>query len=305
MQSNRVEELNRLSETAVNGRILHKIDLIGMVRICGVHYFNVYRRYNNVHEIVIEDSNGDFYLQRDKTLRESIGKVLCLSESQQNSMYTAEVYSFRHGGDVPYYSSAPENMYWSEIHREWCAIEINLRGVFEEYFAFMSQRQPPSEGGNDESDSEEDMESHDEASSGTDESHTSEETNETEEEEEDEEDDSDMPPLISDDEEETPPRNTIVYPPPAPRKIPEYMVHVCLHPDTRRDLCEAFKSVCQQSCNKRTFSTYEDSEEEVTVKEESESECESEQSEEDLPRRGSGPDDYIILRNGTKYRKIN
>lgn len=313
MQTNRAEQLNRLSETAVNGRIIHKLDLIGIVKICGLHYFNVYRRYNNVYEIVIEDSNGDFYLQRDNRLRDSVGKVLCLSEEQMNSMYTTELYSFRHGGTPPTSSQVPENMSWSEIHREWCGVEINLRGVFEEYHAFMDQfyrsRDPPSDSDSDMDRSEEDDTDEDAAS-------------QSDQEDEEEDEYADMPELVSDSEEEpeTPPRNTIVRPPSAPVRPSSAPVHppIQLHihhstPICCRNLAEAIFHVrkrtfeqCSSESDKDSTEQEEsdqyESEEDVSVKEESDS---SESEEEEIPRRGSGPDDYIILRNGTKYRKIN
>lgn len=250
MQSNsRIQQLHRFAETAVNGEVIHKMNLVGMVRVCGVHSFNVYRRYNNVFEIVIEDCNGDFYLQRDQTLRDSIGDVMCLSNEQKYSMYTVDLFSFRHGGVPPVFDSAPENMTWSEIQQEWYAIDINLRGFLEECY--------------------EDDVSSDECSSEcsdcvSDEDETSDELDEMVKEEEDEEDYSDMPPLIDDSEDESEPQ------------------------------------------------------------EESEPQDESEPQEEAVPngiffhyhflssdaptnkkrRVSDSDDDYIILRNGTKYRKV-
>lgn len=326
MQTNRAEQLNKLSETAVNGRIIHKIDLIGMVRICGVHYFNVYRRYNSVYEIVVEDSNGDFYVQRDNRLRYSIGKVLCLSEEQMNSMYTTELYSFRHGGTPPTSSPVPENMAWSEIHREWCGIEINLRGVLEDYHEFVSRfyssrSQSDEDNDEDKDDSSSDMDRSD--------SVKEEKYNDNGDDDSDDDDDSDMPALVSDSEEdepETPPRNTVIHPPSAPIR-PE-PVHIHIHHTTPvccRNLAEALHRVVH---TKRTYEQYSESDKELSDKgstdneesdkgseenssEESNSEDEvsvkeeESEEEEEEPRRGCGPDEYIILRNGTKYRKIN
>lgn len=302
----RTEQLNRLSETAVNGHIVHKLDLIGIVRICGVHYFNVYRRYNNVYEIVVEDSNGDFYLQRDNLLRRSIGKVLCLSEEQMNSMYTTDVYSFRHGGTPPTSSPAPENMGWSEIHREWCAIEVNLRGIYEEYHAFMNQFYASHDPSSDSDMDRSDEETSDEEEKDEDENKDEKSDNEEESEEDGLEEDeyADMPELVSDsdsDEPETPPRNTVIQPPEAPVRTP-IEVHVYHStPICCRNLAEEMFRAYK---GKRTFEqcseSDQDSSEDVSVKEESE-----ESEDEEVSQRGSGPDDYIILRNGTKYRKIN
>ena len=259
MSSDRSEQLARLSEMAVNGQIIHKIDLIGIVKICGEHYFNVYRRYNSVYEIVVEDCHGDFYLQKDAMLRDSIGAVLCLSESQLRDMYSVEVFSFRHAGTPPFLSSAPENMHWSAIQRDLYAIEIHLRGVLEEFHAQVQDQD--------------------------------------EEEDQDHEDDyADMPALISDSEDEED-ANEII--------CPYSDVPICTGSS------EHFRAPL--FCCKRTFMCYRDQ----VKKEDSDSddsrdcyEGDDEDDQEDEPNeeeyhRGCGPDAFMILRNGTKYRKMN
>jgi hypothetical protein len=282
MQSNsRIDRLHSLSETAVNGEVIHKMNLIGIVRVCGIQYFNVYRRYNSVYEIVVEDANGDFYLQRDGSLRDSIGAVLCLTHSQKYSMYTADLYSFRHGGTPPSHPAAPENMLWSTIQQEWYAIDLNLRGILEEYHAYMAQyyeNQPvrddnsdSSDACSDVSDSEDSEEFKDEYSDDDKEDYSDEVVSESEEEDavkeeqdEDEEDYSDMPPLISEEEEtsSTSDDNESDF-------IPQ---SVFFH----------YHFIPENICGKKRHVT------------EHESQSDSE----------SDDDDYIILRNGTKYRKV-
>lgn len=280
----RSEQLARLSEMAVNGRIIHKIDLIAMVKICGEHYFNVYRRYNSVYEIVVEDCHGDFYLQKDAMLRDSIGAVLCLSRAQLRDMYTVDLFSFRHGGSPPFLSSAPENMYWSGIQRDLYAVEIHLRGVLEEFHAQVQ----------DESDEDEDQDDE------SDEDRVKEESEEEEEEEEDDEDINkgededeyaDMPALISDSEDEEDANEMI---------CPYSDVPICTGSS------EHFRAPL--FCCKRTFMCYRDQ----VKNEDSESddsrnayEGDDEDDQEEEPRRGCGPDAFMILRNGTKYRKCN
>jgi hypothetical protein len=281
MQSNsRIDRLHSLSETAVNGEVIHKMNLIGMVRVCGIHYFNVYRRYNSVYEIVVEDANGDFYLQRDGSLRDSIGAVLCLTNEQKYSMYTTDLYSFRHGGTPPAHPAAPENMLWSAIQQEWYAIDLNLRGILEEYHAYMAQyyeNQPirddnsdSSDASTDVSDSEDSEEFKDEYSDDTKEDYSDEVVSESEEEDavkeeeqdEDEDDYSDMPPLISEEEEasSTSDDNESDF-------VPQ---GVFFH----------YHFIPENICGKKRH--------------EPESQSDSE----------SDDDDYIILRNGTKYRKV-
>ena len=281
MSSDRSEQLARLSEMAVNGQILHKIDLIGIVKICGEHYFNVYRRYNSVYEIVVEDCHGDFYLQKDVMLRDSIGAILCLSQSQLRDMYSVEVFTFRHAGTPPCMPSAPENMYWSAIQRDWYAIEIHLRGVLEEFHAPVQEEEEEDEDEEDEEDEE----------------MVKEESEEDEEEDQDNEDDyADMPALISDSEDEED-ANEIL--------CPYSDVPICTGSS------EHFRAPL--FCCKRTFMCYRDQ----VKKEDSDSddsrdcyEGDDEDDQEDEPNeeeshRGCGPDAFMILRNGTKYRKMN
>ena len=294
----RAEELARLSEMAVNGRIVHKIDLIGMVKINGRHYFNVYRRYNSVYEIVVEDSNGDFYVQKDSMMRQSIGAVLCLSQEQLHSMYTTEIFSFRHGGTPPDGSRVPENMCWSDVQEEWYAVEIHLRGIWED----------PVEGEVEEE--EEDDED---------------EEDEDQEEEEDEDEYADMPPLISDDEEEDEEDEE------AKEDIDAVCPYACdglVAPSMTQPLSmkRTFLAYCccakKESSDdedsdaefyskKRTFLNYwggvkqESSEEENSYEQDNDDNEDTETAdEEESVGRGCGPDDFIILRNGTKYRKV-
>jgi hypothetical protein len=55
----REQQLNLFSEIVINGRITRKLDFLGTVSIYNWQYFNVWRRYNNPYEIVLEDQNGD------------------------------------------------------------------------------------------------------------------------------------------------------------------------------------------------------------------------------------------------------
>ena len=318
MQSNRAEQFNHLSETHVNGRSIHKIDLIAIVRICGTHYFNVYRRYNSVYEIVIEDWNGDFYLQRDNRVRASIGRVLCLSEQQINSIYTQELYSFRHGGTPPATTPAPENMAWSEVQREWCAIEINLRGILEDYHRFVSQVSENREESSEESHSTEESDECDECSD-CDESSDCEECSECEEkreyvydEEKDEEDYSDMPELISvsDEENTIPPRNIIAYPSPcysSPLPI-QVLSRPAVTPSCCSELANHFREICgSKRYHEESSETSEQVKEEPLSEEEYDEEEYDDEDDYDEEEESSDDDEpsrYVILRNGTKYRRI-
>lgn len=131
MAVSRVHMLNTISEIMMpNGSITRKLDYLGAVRVYGQHYFNIWRRYNNVYEIVIEDFSGDFHFHRDYTIRESIQKVLCLSDEQMKDIYTIEAISFKHRADV---SEDVTYMRWTEIEHRWYALDLNVGGILHDF----------------------------------------------------------------------------------------------------------------------------------------------------------------------------
>jgi len=127
------QDLLPLSEMVVNGRILQKLDLIGTISIYNSPYFTVYRRYNNVHEMIVVDYNGDVYLQKDLSLIESIRRILCLSEEQMADLRLVSSFSFKHQAPPPTMSNRIPDMTWSEINETWYGISINLEGILRDF----------------------------------------------------------------------------------------------------------------------------------------------------------------------------
>ena len=131
MSISRAHTLDTISEIIMpNGHVTRKLDFLGTIRVYGQHYFNVWRRYNNVYEIVIEDFAGDFHFHKDYTIRESIQKVLCLSDEQIRGMYTIDAVSFKHRADV---SEDVTSMRWTEIEHRWYALDMNLGGILHDF----------------------------------------------------------------------------------------------------------------------------------------------------------------------------
>ena len=127
----RAHTLDTISEIVMpNGHVTRKLDFLGTIRVYGQHYFNVWRRYNNVYEIVIEDFVGDFHFHKDYTIRESIQKVLCLSDEQIRGVYTIDAVSFKHRADV---SEDVTSMRWTEIEHRWYALDMNLGGILHDF----------------------------------------------------------------------------------------------------------------------------------------------------------------------------
>ena len=132
----RTHTLDTISEIIMpNGHVTRKLDFLGTISVYGQHYFNVWRRYNNVYEIVIEDFAGDFHFHKDYTIRESIQKVLCLSNEQIRGVYTIDAVSFKHRADV---SEDVTSMRWTEIEHRWYALNMNLGGILHDFHRILS-----------------------------------------------------------------------------------------------------------------------------------------------------------------------
>lgn len=136
------QDVLRLSEMVVHGRIFQKADLIGTISINNSPYFTVYRRYNNVHEMVMVDYNGDIYLQKDLQFRESIRRVLCLSEMQMMSLHIESAFSFKHQAPPPTMMNRIPDMSWGEIQEMWFGIAVNVEGLFTTDMNDISQNEP-------------------------------------------------------------------------------------------------------------------------------------------------------------------
>jgi hypothetical protein len=128
----RDQQLNLFSEIVINGRITRKLDFLGTVSIYGWQYLNVWRRYNNPYEIVLEDQNGDFYFHHDCTVRQSLQRILCLTNEQMKNIMTLEVIPFKTQSIV--YQNVV-NVRWTEIQQRWCGASINLGGILEDFYA--------------------------------------------------------------------------------------------------------------------------------------------------------------------------
>lgn len=127
----RTQMINTISEILLpNGHIVHKLDFLGTVCIYGHHYFNVWRRYNNVHEIVIEDFSGDFHFSKNFTIRQTIQNILCLSNEQMKGLYTIYGISYKHRADI---IEEVTSMRWTDIQRRWYAVDINLGGILQDF----------------------------------------------------------------------------------------------------------------------------------------------------------------------------
>ena len=125
------DRLLRLSELCINGHILHKLDLIGTITIHDQPYFTVYRRYNNLHEIVVVDYHGDIYLQKDLSLSESLSRILCIPRERVSRAHIHSVISFLHRSELPSGTYGLLERTWTEIQQMGHGIVLSLEGVFD------------------------------------------------------------------------------------------------------------------------------------------------------------------------------
>ena len=125
--------LDSMCEISLNGYTTKKLDFLGTIHIYGVHYFNVFRRYNSVYEIVLEDFHGDFHFHKDYTIRQSLQHILCLSNEQMEGLYTRHATSFKHGSCPMTSMHDAPNMHWSELQQQWQAAALDFGGILEDY----------------------------------------------------------------------------------------------------------------------------------------------------------------------------
>lgn len=120
----RTAQLNKFGEMMIDGNLIHKIDHIGSVYLTSGNTFNVYRRYNSEYNIVLEDSHYNYLVQRDMTIRESIGCALYLSEEEQQSIQCIQAASVKHNTVIP--DPALCSLKWSEVQEIYTGITIQI-----------------------------------------------------------------------------------------------------------------------------------------------------------------------------------
>ena len=127
----RIHTLDRLSEIIIDGTVTRKLDFLGTIFIHGRHYFNVFRRYNNVYEIVFEDSLGDFHFHRDYTVRESVQRIMCYTDEAIRELYADDAVAFKNQAPI---IEQVVDMRWTEIQARYAGAAIRLVGVPNEWY---------------------------------------------------------------------------------------------------------------------------------------------------------------------------
>jgi hypothetical protein len=121
----RAYHLQAISQLVVNGQTISKLDFIATISIHGYPYFNVFRRYNNVYEIAIEDFQGDFHFHRDHTMKASIQSILCLTDEQMKYFTVSQAVCFKKHASI----HLSGNERWSELQAVYQGATINVEGI--------------------------------------------------------------------------------------------------------------------------------------------------------------------------------
>jgi len=129
----RNQHLFQLSQVVVQDTIQYKLDKVADIYINGLFYFTVHRRYNSVYEYIIEYSNGDTYLQKDGTIRESLQSVLCLSEKDFKDMYTVYGFSYKHNSSIDTMVCDVVDLTWTYLAKKCGAVSLNLGGMLQDF----------------------------------------------------------------------------------------------------------------------------------------------------------------------------
>ena len=120
----RNDVLHDLSILSICGQTVHKLETLGTVFIDNIKAFNVFRRYNNVYEILLESDDHTIHFHRNYYVLESLRRLL---GSQMDHLEVVAAYSYRHHGAL----ISPEAFHlstlrWDELHHTWSGASIYL-----------------------------------------------------------------------------------------------------------------------------------------------------------------------------------
>jgi len=120
--------LDKYATINVYGVSVVKYDLIAVVISHGLKLFDVYRRYNNSHQIMIHDSrNNHIYFNQNCTIKKSIQTILLLSPLQISLLSTNRCYSIKNS--ITIYEPHLLNKYWFDIQDAYQTIVFEISGL--------------------------------------------------------------------------------------------------------------------------------------------------------------------------------
>lgn len=110
----RNQRMYNLSMMIVDGTQLAKMDHVGTINVNNIVQLNIYRRYNNPYEMILEDQNLNMHVFKDTTVRDTLANCLNMPYWEQYNMHVTKLYSLKMNASI-----SPENI----LDREWSDIQ--------------------------------------------------------------------------------------------------------------------------------------------------------------------------------------
>ena len=115
--AHRDQALYDLSLLHIRGDKLFKLDMVAAIYLNGVKQLNVYRRYSNVYEFLLEDNYHTIHFQKDVLVMDSLHHLIGALDDRH---VTIHAYSYKHHGAFIHADDFHfETLRWSEFHSRW------------------------------------------------------------------------------------------------------------------------------------------------------------------------------------------
>lgn len=131
MMDDRLSRIQNMCMMVIDGVPVPKYDFIANIKINGMPYFSVYRRYNNIYEFVVEDYRGDFHVFMNQPIRTIVANLLCLTNQEHNDMSVSNATSFGH--NAPIHGDDVINMPLSVVQTRYVGVTVNLYNILWNY----------------------------------------------------------------------------------------------------------------------------------------------------------------------------
>jgi hypothetical protein len=128
--AHRDQALYDLSLLHIRGDKLFKLDMVASIYLNGVKQLNVYRRYSNVYEFLLEDNYHTIHFQKDVRVMDSLHHLI----GDLDDRATIHAYSHKHHGAFIHADDFHfETLRWSELHGRWQGGSIYIETPLEQW----------------------------------------------------------------------------------------------------------------------------------------------------------------------------
>lgn len=121
----------RMSELTINGEITMKVDALARIDLYGFWYYTIFRRYNSVYDILVEDIHKNVVLveKSTTTMRQIITQLHNLDHISSNMIYIANNHSMEHSCSSQEITLTALDRPLLEIQRLYTGLYLNLEGI--------------------------------------------------------------------------------------------------------------------------------------------------------------------------------